>query len=37
MAALAVIDPGPFATIQDLGRRGYQRYGVSGSGAMDEL
>jgi biotin-dependent carboxylase-like uncharacterized protein len=36
-AALAVIDPGPFATIQDLGRRGYQRYGVSGSGAMDEL
>ncbi len=35
--ALVVVDPGPFATIQDLGRRGYQRFGVSGSGAMDEL
>lgn len=35
--ALVVIDPGPFATLQDLGRRGYQRYGVSGSGAMDEI
>lgn len=34
---LVVIDPGPFATIQDLGRRGFQRYGVSGSGAMDEF
>jgi 5-oxoprolinase (ATP-hydrolysing) subunit C len=36
MSALSIIDPGPFATIQDLGRHGYQRYGVSVSGAMDE-
>ena len=35
--ALIVTDPGPFATLQDLGRLGYQRYGVSGSGAMDEM
>ena len=32
---LRVIAPGPLATVQDLGRPGYQRYGVSGSGAMD--
>ncbi len=36
MAALLVRDPGPFATIQDLGRYGFQRFGVSVSGAMDE-
>ena len=36
MAALVARDPGPFATIQDLGRYGYQRFGVSVSGAMDE-
>ena len=27
--------PGLFTTVQDLGRSGYQRYGVSVSGAMD--
>ena len=36
MDSLFVIDPGPFATIQDLGRFGYQCFGVSVSGAMDE-
>lgn len=36
MSALTIVDPGPFATIQDLGRPGYQRFGVSVSGAMDE-
>ncbi|MBL6927942.1 MAG: biotin-dependent carboxyltransferase family protein [Rhodospirillales bacterium] len=36
MDCLYVIDPGPFATVQDLGRFGYQRFGVSVSGAMDE-
>lgn len=32
---LEVIHPGPFTTIQDLGRSGFQRYGVSVTGAMD--
>jgi len=35
--ALIAVDPGPFATVQDLGRHGFQRYGVSGSGPMDEV
>jgi|TARA_B110000116_G_scaffold270747_1_gene289659 biotin-dependent carboxylase-like uncharacterized protein len=33
--ALRVISPGPLSTIQDLGRPGYQRFGVSVSGAAD--
>jgi biotin-dependent carboxylase-like uncharacterized protein len=32
---LHVLAPGPFTTIQDLGRLGYERFGVSQSGAMD--
>ncbi|MBT3942305.1 MAG: biotin-dependent carboxyltransferase [Chloroflexi bacterium] len=32
---LKVISPGPISTIQDLGRSGYQRFGVSVSGAAD--
>jgi biotin-dependent carboxylase-like uncharacterized protein len=32
---LEVIDGGMFATVQDLGRYGYQRYGIPVSGAMD--
>lgn len=36
MAALVVVDPGPLATLQDLGRLGFQRFGVTVSGAMDE-
>ncbi|MCS0495781.1 biotin-dependent carboxyltransferase family protein [Ancylobacter sp. MQZ15Z-1] len=32
---LAVTDGGLFSTLQDAGRFGYQRFGISGSGAMD--
>ncbi|WP_235501743.1 biotin-dependent carboxyltransferase family protein [Aeromicrobium sp. Root472D3] len=32
---MTVVTPGPFATVQDLGRRGYSRYGVGRSGAVD--
>jgi KipI family sensor histidine kinase inhibitor len=32
---LAVLRPGPLSTVQDLGRHGYARYGVSVSGAAD--
>ncbi|MEX2270012.1 MAG: biotin-dependent carboxyltransferase family protein [Vicinamibacterales bacterium] len=35
MDAIEVIDGGFFTTVQDLGRYGYQRYGVPVSGAMD--
>ncbi len=37
MNALEVIQPGAFTTVQDLGRYGYQKYGVSISGAMDRF
>lgn len=33
--ALEVVRPGLLTTVQDLGRIGYQRYGVTGSGAID--
>ena len=35
MDVLEVLDGGMFTTVQDLGRYGYQRYGVPVSGAMD--
>ena len=35
--SLAVVEPGFFTTVQDLGRRGYQRFGVPISGAMDRF
>ncbi len=35
MEGFEVIQPGPLTTIQDLGRYGYQQYGVPTSGAMD--
>ena len=35
--SIRVIKPGWCTTIQDLGRHGYQHYGVSVSGAMDRL
>jgi len=35
VGALRVVSPGPLSTIQDLGRPGYQRIGVSVSGAAD--
>lgn len=37
MTALRVVAPGGAATLQDLGRRGYGRYGVAEAGAMDAL
>ncbi len=37
MDAFEVIQPGAFTTVQDLGRYGYQKYGVSISGAMDRF
>lgn len=36
-STLEVIEAGPLSTIQDRGRLGYQRFGVSESGAMDSL
>ena len=33
--ALRVLIPGALSTVQDLGRAGYERFGVSRSGAMD--
>ncbi|MEL6480375.1 MAG: biotin-dependent carboxyltransferase family protein [Pseudomonadota bacterium] len=35
MATLKVIDPGLASSLQDSGRRGYQRFGVPPSGALD--
>lgn len=34
---LEIVEAGPLATIQDRGRFGYQRFGISASGAMDML
>ncbi|MDR0485866.1 MAG: biotin-dependent carboxyltransferase family protein [Elusimicrobiota bacterium] len=36
MAEIQIIDPGILSIVEDLGRYGYQRYGVSVSGVMDE-
>ena len=33
-AAVEVLKPGAFSTLQDLGRRGFQHLGVSVSGVM---
>ncbi|MEO1316168.1 MAG: allophanate hydrolase, partial [Pseudomonadota bacterium] len=35
MTSLKVIDPGLATSLQDRGRRGYQRFGVPPSGALD--
>jgi len=32
---IRVLDPGPLTTVQDLGRRGYLRYGIPESGPVD--
>ena len=32
---ITIVSPGPLSLVQDMGRTGYQRYGVSVSGAMD--
>lgn len=36
MAKLIIESPGLLSTIQDMGRKGYQQYGVSPSGCMDQ-
>ena len=36
-AALSIVEAGMFSTIQDFGRYGYRRFGVSVSGAVDPL
>jgi biotin-dependent carboxylase-like uncharacterized protein len=35
--ALRAVVPTPFVTVQDGGRRGWRRFGLSGAGAMDKL
>ena len=35
MPALVALEPGPFVTLQDRGRPGWKRFGVSGAGAVD--
>jgi antagonist of KipI len=37
VSALRIIKPGPLVTVQDLGRPGWGRFGVSPSGTMDPL
>jgi biotin-dependent carboxylase-like uncharacterized protein len=37
MPALKVVSPGLMTTLQDLGRRGYQRLGIPVAGALDEI
>ncbi len=36
MGTIEILDPGPLLTIQDLGRKGYQKYGIPVSGVMDD-
>ena len=35
MEAIEILHGGTFTTIQDLGRRGYQQFGMPTAGAMD--
>ena len=37
MPSLRILKPGLSTTVQDLGRLGYQRFGVSVSGALDPV
>jgi len=37
LPAVNIIDAGPFTTVQDEGRYGFQRYGMAPAGAMDEV
>ncbi len=37
MPALKIVESGPFTTVQDEGRYGFQRYGMAPAGAMDEV
>jgi biotin-dependent carboxylase-like uncharacterized protein len=33
--SIEIVEPGSFTTVQDLGRNGYQKYGIPPSGAID--
>ena len=35
--SITILNPGMLTSVQDLGRIGYQQYGVSVSGAIDAL
>lgn len=35
--SIKILQPGLFSTVQDLGRKGYEHIGFSGSGAMDQF
>ena len=37
MNVFTVIEPGPFTTIQDIGRFHYRRFGIAAVGAMDSF
>ncbi len=37
MNAAKILKPGPLTTVQDSGRRGYQRFGMPEAGAMDKF
>ena len=37
MQTIEVLEPGLLTTVQDMGRHGYQRYGVPVSGSMDQF
>ncbi len=37
MNVIKILAAGPFTTVQDLGRFGYQRYGMAPAGAMDDI
>ncbi|MGB6068751.1 MAG: biotin-dependent carboxyltransferase family protein [Desulfomonilaceae bacterium] len=37
MEVFKVLEPGPFTTIQDAGRYGYQQFGIPVSGALDKF
>lgn len=37
MRSLIALSPGPFVSVQDLGRPGWQRHGIVAGGAMDPL
>lgn len=37
MGQIKIIKPGLLTTVQDLGRYGYQQYGVTVSGVMDNI
>src|SRR5699024_3583387 len=36
MSMFEVVNPGPLTTVQDLGRIGYQKYGIAVSGPVDQ-